>query len=127
MEEMSPVLEYQEAGQRSDYCEDQWTGEVLVSILVRMEVSLPAGQVVLENTWTRHWGQLVELGPTSSCKGPIVQAAALVLGPGAHSVVVNSGRYWHMGLPEAGAVPHGKSQPAEPLWCLDWECTSLSL
>ena len=50
MEEMFPVQEHQVAEQRSDYCEDQWTEEVPVNILVRMEVSLLASQVVLENT-----------------------------------------------------------------------------
>lgn len=50
MEEMFPVQEHQVAEQRSDYCEDRWTEEVPVNILVRMEVSLLASQVVLENT-----------------------------------------------------------------------------
>lgn len=48
--EMEEMLEHQVAEQRSDYCEDQWTEEVPVNILVRMEVSLLASQVVLENT-----------------------------------------------------------------------------
>ena len=89
--EMEEMLEHQVAEQRSDYCEDQWTEEVPVNILVRMEVSLPASQVVSENTWTKHLEQLGELEPMSSGKDPIVQAAVVVLGPGAHLVVVNSG------------------------------------